>query len=161
MKKFLLVCAMAFGVSGCSGAFKATYAAGVTAKDLITGAQAEYSTQLMQRVSECDPVQNPEKQYTSIKQFDDCLGPMFSEATQIKIVKALGGYNLAASTLSAVLLGCQPNADGTPVKAATCIKRVATSKELRDSRIKLINASRELLELFPNASQHLKSLKGL
>ena len=154
-----LIVAAALVLTGCAGAYKTTYIAGATAKTFITEAHGEYDNRVQTQLAICEPETNVA--ITTKGEFDTCMGTVYGIATQEKIVQALAVYTATATAFSAVMLGCQPNADGTAVSAATCIKKTFTDAELRSWRGKIIAAATEALRYFPDAEAKIASLTGL
>lgn len=157
---FGIIVGLAVLFGSCAASYKATYFAGTTARTLIDEAQEQYSSMLHERIRFCDPNQNPNIWVETQKDFYNCLGPEFSIETQEKIVQALGSYTLAANAMSAVMIGCRPDDGVKIVDPKTCVKNTFTAKETRVYRAKLIQAAKDVLELFPGAERRIKRLLG-
>ena len=162
MRKFTsLILVLAFMLTGCAGAYKNTYVTGATVKTFVTESHSEYDERVQAKLDECDPERNPDSPVKTKTDFDECMTKPFSVKTQEAIVAALAIYKAVATAFSAVMLGCEPNEDGTPVKAATCAKRTFTDAELREWRGKIIDAAIEALRQFPDAEDKINNLTKL
>lgn len=141
-------------VTACAhGHYKRAYIAGAVTKEFVTEAHGVYDERANEKLAECDPAQNPDSEVKTKKDLDACLTDAYKKSTQEKIVQALGVYKALAIAYTAVMLGCEPNEDGTQVNATTCAKKVYSDDELREWRGKLVDAAVELLELFPDAGK--------
>lgn len=161
MRNALLVLALAVPSTGCAhGAYRTSYAAGATAKVFVEEAHGIYDEEANDALAGCVEKKDAGEVATQ-KQMDECLGPAYMKATQEKIVQALALYKTAAVAFSAVMLGCEPDPEGKPVKAATCVKRTFTDAELRQWRSELVSSAFDVIELFPNAEKQVKKLDML
>ena len=149
-------------VTSCAGKqYKRTYVAGAVTKEFVTEAHGIYDAQANKKLATCDPSANPDSKVTTKGELDACLGDAYKKSTQEKIVQALGTYNTLAIAYTAVMLGCEPNEDGSKVTAVTCIKKVYSDDDLREWRGKLVASAIELLELFPDAKALTNQLNRL
>lgn len=161
MRNALLVLALAAPSVGCAhGTYKTSYTIGATTKVFVEESHGIYDEEANDALAGC--LEKKEAgEVTTQKQMDECLGPFFKKDTQEKVVAALAIYKVAAVAFSAVMLGCEPDPDGKPVKAATCVKRTFTDAELRKWRSELITAAFDVIELFPEAEKQMKKLDML
>lgn len=149
-------------VSGCATtAYKRAYVTGAIASDFITEAHGVYDDLAKGQLAKCDPSINPESPVATKADFDACMTDTYSVKTQDAIVKALAVYTAIATAYTAVMMGCEPNADGTKVNAATCVKRTYSAEELRAWRGKLVTAAFAALATFPDAEAKTKNLGRL
>lgn len=163
MRKLITtIAAASMLLTGCAGAtYKHTYVAGSVASNFVNEAHAVYDDQAQAKLAACDPSVNPASTVKTKGEFDTCMTAAYSVKTQDAIVKALAVYVAFATAFTAVMLGCEPNADGTKVNAATCVKRTYSDAELREWRGKLVAAAFDALESFPDADAKVRDLGRL
>lgn len=149
-------------VIGCaSSPYKRAYIAGSVTKEFVTETHSVYDERANDRLAVCDPAQNSASKVTNKREMDACMTDWYKKSTQEKVVQALGVYNTLAIGMTAVMLGCEPNEDGTKVSAATCAKKIYSDDELREWRGKLVAAAIEVLNLFPDAKKLTNRLSSL
>lgn len=160
--------AMALALSGCAhkqtkhhNAQRSAYIVGSTVKTFIDEVHAEYDSRVQAKLAECDPQLNPKSTVSTKSELDVCMTPPYAYKAQEAVVGGLAVYVAVSTTFSAVLIGCQPSADGTPVHASTCIKKLATDDELRAWRSKIVYAAMQVLRYFPDAEQKTAQLAML
>ena len=161
MNKCLAGLALCTAVTvGCATtAYKRNYIIGSSAVAFIETGASEYNDRANNRLDECNPETNPESKVSTKSEFDACMGP-YNVKVQTKIVQALGSLRALATAYSAVMLGCVPNADGTKV-GASCVKKVYTTKELREWRGKIVGAAFDAVTAFPDAASKTSALTNL
>lgn len=162
LHKIFIAAFAALFTLGCSGfTYKRAYATGAITSEFINESHDVYDDHAREQLAKCDPEVNPESGVKTKGDFDKCMTPKYSVAVQDGIVKALAIYTAFATAYTAVLLGCEPNADGSRVNAATCVKRTYSDAELREWRGKLVAAALEALSEFPDADAKVRDLTRL
>lgn len=155
MKRLILSAVAALTMTACAGGYRAAYVTGAVTKEFVTTEHARYDEQARNKLEQCDPEKNPDNGVETKADFDECMTPQYSEATQEKIVQALGVYKAAAEAASGVLLAVDPARGGG--------KKLTTEQkaELRKSVEATVAAAIEALSLFPEGEKLAKKLEAL
>lgn len=154
MKRLILSAVVALTMNGCVTGYRAAYITGSVTKEFVTTEHARYDEQAQNKLAQCDPDRNPDSGVETKADFDACMTPQYSEATQEKIVQALGVYKAAAEAASGVLLAVDPARGGGKLTAEQ-------KAELKKSIQATVAAAVEALSLFPEGEKLAKKLEAL
>ena len=141
---FLLI----LGLSACAGSspYLNTYRAGVISKEVVTEAHKElWSDPLREKAPGCAKSVPADG---SAADMDACMAP-FTRDSNDKVVTALASYQVAAASLTAILIAAEKNPDG--------IDKAALKAAITDA----LDAARELITLFPKAQAWADRLEML